>query len=530
MSLCRLLIICGSAIVLASEVQVQAGSLINEEIRNLTISDSLTMHWELSSEGIFVYLQTDPSLRWVAAAIGEEGSGSMPGMDSVLVYNQDDDWIVEDGYAVGYTLPSRDKKQDWILHSVEEDEDMRVFKLYRDYDTGDEFYDRPLDPEAKLSIPMLFACGTGAVSYHGSNRWRLTVDLFDDKNPVEELLNMPDYDSTYSALNPNVEIPAAKTTYHEQFIFENGDDFKAALGGRTLIGIVPTIQNATKQFVHHFTLYAITDEENMYGGDLIYAGASSASPEVFPINVGISADDYINLRLQTHFDNPNLVEGAVDNSGVILYLTEAGVAREHNLAVFQIGDPNVELFGQHLIEPMSRYVFECEALNTTDPVTFYTRLQHMHGHGAKIQTEIYRDGELVRMDSVEFYDFQYQDSTWMNWTALPGDRLVLECEYDNVKDVVWGLDSDNEMCIDFISAYPRSNFNSLYCGYKSGGVFVEEAKLSSIRRSFGSGKTKSSTMPHIAIIAGGVSAGVVVLVAAVGIMLRRRRAKYVAVP
>lgn len=57
---------------------------------------------------------------------------------------------------------------------------------------------------------------------------------------------------------------------------------------------------------------AITDEENMYGGDLIYAGfvlfldvtvfhdvfvricrASSASPEVFPINVGISADDYI---------------------------------------------------------------------------------------------------------------------------------------------------------------------------------------------------------------------------------------------
>ena len=70
----------------------------------LTISESLTMHWELSSEGIFVYLQTDPSLRWVAAAIGkpfpsktenfpnlcigEEGSGSMPGMDSILVYNQ----------------------------------------------------------------------------------------------------------------------------------------------------------------------------------------------------------------------------------------------------------------------------------------------------------------------------------------------------------------------------------------------------------------------------------------------------------
>ena len=66
-------------------------------------------------------------------------------------------------------------------------------------------------------------------------------------------------------------------------------------------------------------------------------------------------------------------------------------------------------------------------------------------------TEITRaNGDVVkRPNSVEFFDFDYQDPTLVEpFTIYPGDSLTTRCYYDNKKsvDIKFGAGSDEEMC------------------------------------------------------------------------------------
>ncbi|CAM9467147.1 unnamed protein product, partial [Laminaria digitata] len=61
--------------------------------------------------------------------------------------------------------------------------------------------------------------------------------------------------------------------------------------------------------------------------------------------------------LQTHYNNPNEIEGLVDDSGVRVYYTDE--PRPIEMGVIQLGDPFVDLEGEPVPEGKSSFSFQC---------------------------------------------------------------------------------------------------------------------------------------------------------------------------
>ena len=59
----------------------------------------------------------------------------------------------------------------------------------------------------------------------------------------------------------------------------------------------------------------------------------------------------------------------------------------------------------------------------------------------------------------------------LNYEIKRGDRLNLHCIYDSTSrtaPTIFGVESDDEMCMDFLSYYPRMEFldsDFAHCGY-----------------------------------------------------------------
>eukprot|EP00039_Didymoeca_costata_P019432 m.337527 g.337527 ORF g.337527 m.337527 type:complete len:545 (-) comp18157_c0_seq1:1152-2786(-) len=461
--------------------------------RNYDVSDTLNIQWEVdNTKDIITFtLQTTVKAEWIGLGIGEPGSGSMPGADIALVYKENGKYVVKDTYCLDYVLPTTDQHQDWTLINAEELTSGGLkAQISRPLQTEDVHYDRSLDKSSALPNTLIFAYGSlagGNVQYHGGNRWRLNINLFLDINYQKELMQKSDFDTIIVALNKNFSVPSDETTYNEQNLFLDNDEYMMKLGDRTIIGIEPVVSEETESMVHHFLLYGMRDDDE---GDLIFGGASHASAVVFPDSAGVNANDFLNIRLQTHYNNPSGITGKVDSSGMKFYVTKAGKSRAERMALLQLGDPSVALGGNELVGVNSRYLFECKSLPANTNVNFFARLGHMHQKGAKFVTKYYRDNKEVRTDQIEFYDFGYQDMTFMNWTAQPGDRITTECYYADGKGVRFGLGSKNEMCIDFIYVYPSDKLDTLFCGYEAGdGILVSKEVVDSITHDFGSGSS-----------------------------------------
>ena len=175
-------------------------------------------------------------------------------------------------------------------------------------------------------------------------------------------------------------------------MFDGNDGLGAeALAGRTVIGLVGVVDGPNAKYVHHFVLSGLSGDSV----EMLYAWAPGSQPLVFPDNVGINLALYDGLNIQTHFDNPDLKGGIVDNSGVKLYLAAADSPRAMDYGVLQLGDPALNLKGQKVVGPYSKYTFECPSLVATKPITLFTHGLHMHAAGARMVTQHFRDGVQI---------------------------------------------------------------------------------------------------------------------------------------
>lgn len=93
----------------------------------------------------------------------------------------------------------------------------------------------------------------------------------------------------------------------------------------------------------------------------IFVWAPGSSDVVFPDDVGFllgtASGRFLSLKVETHYNNPDGVEGLVDDSGVRVYYTEE--LRPINMGVIQLGDPFVQLGGERLPEGKSSFSFQC---------------------------------------------------------------------------------------------------------------------------------------------------------------------------
>jgi len=80
----------------------------------------------------------------------------------------------------------------------------------------------------------------------------------------------------------------------------------------------------------------------------------------------------------------------------------------------------------------------------------------MHQMGTGLTTVIMRKDGTTETLGPWAFDFNSQVS-WQTPTIIhPGDRLTTTCQYNNTADrtVTVGLDTQSEMCFNFVTAYP----------------------------------------------------------------------------
>jgi hypothetical protein len=417
----------------------------------------------------------------------------MFGADTV-VYLADSDSLV-DGYILDERVVMPNDCQSWTLLNSTNNGGFLIFEAKRLLDTGDT-QDRPIPQDGDLSTPpsRVIAAWSDlpSIQNHGPNnrastilRFRASQEGFDFETAMaSEAEGFIDIMANDHPIKP-------MDTEYAYFCVSLADMIAQGMPADTelhTIGFEPIIDPRAAKHVHHFILQASMDGNATTGSncsaidfiDMAYLWAPGEGPLQLPDNIGspLGEKGFKSFQLEVHYDNPWLETDVLDSSGVRLYYTSK--KRQHNLGVFMLGDPFVQLFGQPVGSSTHRFdcPSSCSSFALSENVTVIREYLHMHKVGTTMTNEHFRDGNLIRAGQVEFYDFSQQGGFVVQqepFQIQPGDSFQTTCQYTD-NEAVFGLSSSEEMCIAFLMYYPMQIMSfgedspelPFICGYDTG--------------------------------------------------------------
>jgi hypothetical protein len=222
------------------------------------------------------------------------------------------------------------------------------------------------------------------------------------------------------------------------------------------IGIEPILDERAASFEHHFIVYGSKDPTKCDSIEVAYGWAPGDLPIALPSNLGspLGAGGYRSYRIQVHYNNPSAASGIFDSSGIKVYWTSQ--KREFDLGVLQLGDPILRLSGTPVGNGLTSHEFQCGSSCSgtllQKPITVIREQLHMHISGRRMFNQQIRNGEALRVATVDYFDYEQQGT--MNvvqdpYTIEPGDAFQTKCYYDSQNER-FGLASQDEMCIAFL--------------------------------------------------------------------------------
>jgi hypothetical protein len=220
--------------------------------------------------------------------------------------------------------------------------------------------------------------------------------------------------------------------------------------------------DAHPEIVHHFVFYLDESGNQPDGYVETCSGLHPSSPTMvagwapgsdnnaLPADVGLllSPSNH-KLLLEMHFFHDGTTAAIPTRSGA--KICTANTPRPNTATISLLGTEAIAL-APHASGTASG---TCTPEITQD-VHILRSWPHMHQMGRGMQTVIMRgDGTTELLGSWPF-DFNSQVSYPTAVTIHPGDRLTTTCNYDNTSDnvVATGVDTQSEMCFNFVTAYP----------------------------------------------------------------------------
>jgi hypothetical protein len=408
-------------------------------------SGSVTLGFEVATTG------------WVGFGLSEPTSGGMGGSDILTMYlDGNGSPVVGDHYSTGNGIVTPDcTPSDWQLVSFSEADGIRYWEVSRLLDTGDA-QDREITWGLQTFIAAWGASET--VSYHGMDR---VADSLDWSNAV--VINPLDGLPSVDFLNDYV-IEADETIYVdiEQDVSAYGITGDVVVH---IVGVEHVVAAETEDYVHHFV--------TSLNGAVIHTWARGAAAMITPPECGFRVQAGDVLEMNTHYHNPvGAGTGLQDLSGIRIYYTTE--LREFDCGTLQLGDPTVSLALDQPVIPSGFFqtTFECDSSCFPHDFTIFNSFLHMHDIGRQIWTEHFDNaGQSVGViGQTMFWDPSRQVAEQMEYTVASGDSLKTYCIHEGASDGSsrWGLASDEEMCIHFVSYYPRMSLNGgggELCGY-----------------------------------------------------------------
>lgn len=163
--------------------------------------------------------------------------------------------------------------------------------------------------------------------------------------------------------------------------------------------------------------------------------------------------------MESHYDNPNLIAGNVDTSGVRLYYTNKD--RKFEAASMALADSLVSRNDKKILSGFE-YEHTCPSECTSKfsgPVTVFGSFLHMHTTGEEIYTNKFAENGtfIEKVSGINFWNDRFQKFRILSQKKIrPGEQLATTCKYDTSKrpDTKFGLRTINEMCVHFLLYYP----------------------------------------------------------------------------
>jgi hypothetical protein len=232
-----------------------------------------------------------------------------------------------------------------------------------------------------------------------------------------------------------------------------------------------------ERVVHHWILYRTDsppqgdvfpcDVSLQVSTDFVAGWAPGGGNVVMPDGVGLELggpDTW--FILQVHYHNEAMYDDALDSSGVAFCVADE--PRPNTAGVLTLGTTSIA------IPPGAtghQEIGECGFLSTVfwPPMHIIGASPHMHEHGRAMKTELLREGGGVDIVvDVPQFDFNSQLMYLLDQELVlqPGEVLRTTCTYDNAggSTVTFGEGTGDEMCFDFVLAWPIDQLGNRNCG------------------------------------------------------------------
>ncbi|XP_050717468.1 DBH-like monooxygenase protein 1 isoform X2 [Eriocheir sinensis] len=439
------------------------------------------MRWTPEEESLRVEIQV-ATKGW--AGLGFSPNGGMRGADITLGWiDSHGELHVHDRYAHGETTPVVDHSQDMLVEGGYQNDTHTVIRFSRPWNTCDKSQDMKLSGD---TMKVIWAFGEEdpvdeMVMERHAQRGVKSIYL---KEPGFASPPLTEDIEAWDIRAPNVSLPSQTDTVYWCKLYTAPD----YVNGAHIIGFEPLISKDNLAYVHHILLYTCIgspshlDKWAQHDGVQCYtsnmppswysckttyiAWAVGSEGEMWPDNVGLpigGGNDPNYFMLEVHYDNPRLMEGVVDDSGLRLLYTKK--LRQYDAGVLSVG----HVVQKGLVIPPGqawRTIGHCgspclEAVLPLEGVKVIQVFQHAHllGRGLTLRhIRGHRELPIIAQDLN--YDFNYQISRRLKKevTVLPGDSFILECLYDSsgrTDPTFGGPGSRDEMCLAFLLYYPK---------------------------------------------------------------------------
>ncbi|KAH9251350.1 hypothetical protein BASA81_010761 [Batrachochytrium salamandrivorans] len=485
------------ALILVGERILGSSCPLTVDMHELVLDSTgvgFALGWKLNDSAITLRLHANVET-WLGFGLSE--AGHMLGSDIVTARFDGTVPVIEDRFVHWASspnlspFPTLDLCQDWqVVCAFRGGNGTSTFVLERKLISMDKE-----DRNFTLGVlPVVYAWGqTGdqVVTDHGARRGTVGIDFFHSSSSSSKQFPVPEDadDSVYVGLEYDMSRP---TEYVVQ-------QFDLGLLVRQVVGVDLRIRDEDQRYVHHillhdcggtpqaFPLMLISNSTagKMLTEDglsplllgachgLVFGYGLGGSAQVFPNVTGYRLDPQTRfLVLEIHLDNPAGVSKRIQ-SGLELYTTST--LREYNSGTMVLADPEVRYDAIPHSQSAMAYTSVCPAECTRKfkgNIHVTHVFPHMHMFGREIWTSLVYSNdatEEIIISSRKFWSFSTQTNSQVNITIQPGSVLTTTCVYDTLKsptNVQFGHSSGDEMCMDFISYYPKDNGVSK-CGYRS---------------------------------------------------------------
>ena len=410
-------------------------------------------------------------------ALGFSETGAMTGADMAVGYSDEDgEFVLENRHATGFVAPEVSDDQENNIRLKEGSQADGVTAFVFEKKNNADCVDTQVNVATDSWQWFIYAFSDdNTFSQHAEgNNGKKYVKLGTGKTvSVNEIRDIGDT-KNFTLTQPEMTIPTDETTYCYTL-------HKLPSGKKNyMLGERP---NESSDLLHHLVVYAcygLDDQiKDMVGEKpnceweefsnpcigFVTEWAPGMSGRTFEPGFGkpFGEDYYEYVMLETHYNNPEGVEGEKDEASYTFLYTEEPV--ENEIGTLTLGDLQVSGWflepGQDLVAHSTVCTPECTDRWPEEGITAFSVFHHMHFRGRNARVQIIRDGEeIAPLSSLYDFEYGYQFSKSLDSIKLmPGDKFITTCEYDTSDDtepVPGGQSSRDEMCFAWVDYYPAN--------------------------------------------------------------------------